>query len=137
MIRIPPEHLMSEAFLQATFFHHCQIIGLNCALEVTSPKGRHDLLLFDHGWEHLLAIVECKLNAMAGRNQISRYALIGVPIIKLYRIQDAQPIAIGIASSKFVGVLWSDVLKMPSKQHRKKNRFSSLNLVEEVNYREA
>ncbi len=74
---------MSEANIQAEFYHCCKQIGLNCTLEFNTPVGRMDAAIFCEHWVKLLAIVECKHNRsgiVKHTAQIERYKSIGVPV---------------------------------------------------------
>ncbi len=142
-LRIPPPHLMSEAVIQAAFFHHCQMLGINCTLEASTPTGRHDVVVFDDSWKLATAIVECKKSAnpacspRRGERQIERYKLTGVPVHKLWCIHEAEGLAKQIKESKFPGIEWEKIQSMPRKEWRKrKPRFSAMNLCEELNYRQ-
>jgi hypothetical protein len=84
----------AEANLQAEFYHHCRLIGLNCLLEFTTPTGRHDLAIFNSDFTRLLALVECKKKVIARiTSQIARYKAVGVPVYQLNCIHRAERLA--------------------------------------------
>lgn len=109
-----PNHLMSEANIQAEFYSICKQVGLNCALELTTPAGRVDCGIFSDDWEYLIAIVECKHNQYQKvflNNQIRRYKQIGVPIYGLARMNSLS-LAMTIKNSNYKGTLWAHVCSM-------------------------
>jgi hypothetical protein len=135
-MNIPPEKFMTEAVIQATFFYYCQLHSVNCSLEISSPVGRHDAIVFNEDWTRALAIVECKSKEGRGKSQQSRYAQTGVPVFMLFHVNDAKELVLKISRSTFTGVSWVAISQLPKKQRRRKNRFSPMNLCEEINLRE-
>jgi len=116
-----PQHLMSEANIQAEFFGACKGIGLNCALEVSTPVGRLDVGIFSEDWSRLLAVVECKKRRLDGNTaQIGRYKQIGVPVYGLRRM-DSLSLARKIQGSGLAGIPFEQVLAMQGKPRRKRD----------------
>lgn len=89
--------LDSEANLQAEFYHACRLIDLPCALEVTTPAGRHDAVILSADRRAILAIIEVnphKADFMGGRSpQITRYKSIGAPVYGLSPEKDPHRLA--------------------------------------------
>ncbi len=109
---------------------------MNCTLELTTPTGRHDIVVFDDAWERALAIVECKKGEWGvPAKQIDRYRKTGLPVHFLLCTDFALPLVKKIKASKFRGILWTDICKLPN-ERRLLKQFNKLNLCEEINYRE-
>jgi hypothetical protein len=80
--------LDSEANLQGEFYHACKLIGLQCALEVSTRAGRLDAVVLSADRGRILAIIEVKKHAFSFLNghssQIIRYKRLGVPVYGLH-----------------------------------------------------
>ena len=119
-----PSSLISEAVIQAEFYTQSKLIGLNCTLELSTPKGRLDIGIMSPCWTSLVAIVEVKRGVgMFRRSQISRYKEIGVPVFGLERIGRAAGLASQIKRdySKSAGVALYDIMSM-SRFYRPRRR---------------
>lgn len=88
---------ISEANIQAEFYHQCRLLGVPCVLEFITPVGRHDACIFSPDFTHLRAIVECKNNRCGMFNpasrQYQRYKSLGVPIYDLCSMDKALELA--------------------------------------------
>jgi len=108
-----PDHLMSEAVIQAEFYGACKGIGLNCALEVHTPAGRLDAALFNADWTELVAVVECKRTVILEITpQIARYKKLGVPVYGLHKL-NSLPLARAIQQRHPRGLPWEVVMALP------------------------
>ena len=87
----------SESNLQGEFYHACRMLGLEVALEVTTPAGRLDAVVLTPDRESFLAIVEVKPAAYmfqdGRRPQIQLYKRLGVPVYGLSPENDAHKLA--------------------------------------------
>ncbi len=94
--------LDSEANLQAEFYHACKLLGLQCALEVSTRAGRLDAVVLSACRGRILAIVEVKKHGFAFLNghssQIRRYKSLGVPVYGLHPEKCAHRLAKTIQS---------------------------------------
>lgn len=87
---------LSEANIQAEFYHHCRLLGIKCVLELSTPVGRLDIAILNQEKTHLLAIIECKKESREIRDyskQFRKYKTIGVPVIGLNKMCDAETLA--------------------------------------------
>lgn len=87
--------LYTEANHQAEFYHQCKVHGIECALEVNTPAGRHDLVVLNAARNAFVAIVECKKTGShtdPNSWQLTRYRMIGVPVYLLKSGADALPL---------------------------------------------
>jgi hypothetical protein len=123
-----PKHLITEAVIQSEFYANCNLIRLNCGLELPTTVGRLDCGLFTDDWINLIAIVECKLKLTEHTKnswQIMRYKQIGVPVYGLDRM-DSMSLAQKIKSQNYAGIPWdtarqlSNVIRRYSKQRASK-----------------
>jgi hypothetical protein len=135
-----PDHLMREAQIQAEFYCACKSVGLNCALELSTPVGRLDCALFNDAWDVLLAIVECKRTVRPWQErtrQMHRYRSIGVPVHILANLQACDALAKQIKEIQ-TGVAIGKVISMRRAVRRKKcrpDKFSLLDLDPDLIYR--
>ena len=76
-----PEHLESEANIQAEFYGVCKQVGLNCALEVSTPLGRLDVAIFYAALFVVLAFDNCQqsLFANSALQKAGRSGFMGSP----------------------------------------------------------
>lgn len=112
---------VSEATIQAEFYHHARLIGLPCELEFHTPVGRLDIAVLSPCRSRLVAIVECKIRSMRETPQIRRYKKIGVPVYGLSDFIRAEKLALQIhrLHSDQDGVALDFISKMePSKRRR-------------------
>ena len=87
---------LSEANIQAEFYFWAKTLGLPCLLELSTPKGRLDVAIFNSTKTQLLAIVECKRDGCQlneHSRQMVRYRKIGVPIYGLFLPSEAEGLA--------------------------------------------
>ncbi len=139
----PPEHLMSEAVIQAELYRQFIELGANVTLEYSTPMGRTDLALFNSDWTRLIAIVEMKHNEerrVRRTPQIERYKKLGVPVYGLADIARAAHMAVKIMQdqSSAVGISISDIQQIPKRQRRKRSKIPKIIYVDEcLKYREA
>jgi hypothetical protein len=92
---------MSEADIQAEFYHHARLAGVTVTLEYVTPVGRLDIAVLSHDRTRLLAIVECKkareyMNTQS--MQMMRYRSIGVPVLTLTHFDEAKKVLINVVS---------------------------------------
>jgi hypothetical protein len=94
---------ISEANIQAEFYHQCRLLGVPCVLEFITPAGRLDAAILNASLSRVLAIVECKRDGARVRPyQIARYERVGVPVHTLC----SKDAAAGLAESlhrEFIG----------------------------------
>lgn len=90
-----------EANIQAEFYYECRRLGVPCILEYSTITGRHDLAVFNAGCDHLLCVIECKIDPSRGFKQLLRYQRLGVPILKLCQLEDCAAVARQIKSDFF------------------------------------
>lgn len=94
--------LDSEANLQGEFYHACRLLGVQCALEVSTRAGRLDAVVLSDDRARILAIVEVKKHAFSFLNghssQIIRYKRLGVPVYGLHPEKCAHRLAKTIQS---------------------------------------
>lgn len=88
-----PYHLRSEANIQAHFFSKCWAINLPCVLELYTPFGRLDAVIFTSDWKRILAVVEVKRRDDFSKLQINRYKRLGVPVFGLCKMERAERLA--------------------------------------------
>ncbi len=135
---------MTEATVQAEFYYQARLLNLTCIMECTTPVGRLDILCLNRSG-CAVAIVECKRSGrQIGRGQYNSYKCLGLPIFLLNEFDAAKPLAekinnmAGVAAGKPL----EDIKACPRRRSEfrgkrwKKRPFSSLDLCEEVNYRE-
>ncbi len=125
-----PNHLRSEANVQAEIYSVFKAAGLNVSLEVTTPVGRLDVGVFSEDWGQIRAIVECKKSTGNWRGkewvgpQIKRYQRIGVPVFKWARM-DCQELLLAVLAVPKVGVDWAVVQAMEKKvRQKRKHKFN-------------
>ena len=143
---ICPDNLISEAIIQAEFYHACRLIGLPCLLELTTPAGRLDAVVVSSDFKRMLAIVECKHNEHGKvffSRQIKRYKALGVPVYGLAKVERASRLAEQLLRTYSiydpnVGKEIDSVLAM-KRIPRRKSEFSNpdyaMTLCEEVNFK--
>lgn len=85
--------MISEATIQAEFYHQCRLIGLPCVLELSTPRGRLDCVILSADGLRALAIVEVKRRVMRHTRQIQRYKGFGIPVFGLWQFDRAAKLA--------------------------------------------
>ena len=129
---------LPEANIQAEFYHHAKILGINAVLELSTPVGRLDIAVLDGSGSNLIAVVECKSNdqkVVTKTNQIRRYMQIGVPVYGLADIQRAEHLVCTIKekyidNKAYEGKPLSEIFSMP-RVHRRlsyRSRYPDLNI---------
>ena len=91
-----PKLPRNEANVQAEFYHQAKLIGLNCILEWTTPKGRLDIAILNSQETKVFAIIECKRSERPrwkSSRQFARYSKLGVPVLALQKTEDATALA--------------------------------------------
>lgn len=135
-----PTELVTEATIQAEFYHQAKLIGLNCVMEFSTPCGRLDIAAFNDEWSAVIAIVEVKKGRLSLTQQIVRYKKIGVPVFGLNRVDKCRALATQIKRDYASGVFVNAIAEMPRSVrgwgHKKRKAFSALSLDEDVNYRQ-
>jgi len=132
---------LNEANIQAEFYHHCRLLGICCILELSTPVGRLDIAILNADKTHLLAIVECKKESREIREysrQFRKYKSIGVPVIGLNKMSDAEPLARRVLAEFTAGGVELDAVKSMERQSRilRKHRFNpETDLDESIIYR--
>lgn len=94
---------MSEANIQAEFYHWARVANLPVTLEFATPVGRLDIAVLNRERTAIRAIVECKRRAVSFRSgesgQIQRYKAIGVPVYGLAAMEDCERLVRVIAQA--------------------------------------
>lgn len=135
------EMKISEADIQAEFYHCCRVLSLACTLEFSTQMGRHDVFILNSDCSLVLAIVECKRPAYKGNGeswQFKRYRLLGVPVYLLHNIDLCESLAIKIKSEHQTGPLLLEVLQIkPLDKPKRQSRIQRIinHLPSEVNYK--
>lgn len=132
---------LSEANIQAEFYHHCKNLGVVCVLEYVTPVGRLDAAVFSPNAKHLVAIVEFKRDALKVNmqsRQMSRYQKIGVPVYVAASISEAETLAREIRLNHYekdggIGILIDHVQCLP--RHIRPNSRRLMRLDECLNVR--
>ena len=116
---------MTEADIQAEFYHHARLIGLACVLEHCTPVGRLDIAVLNDARDRLLVIVECKRRESFSPGQIARYKSIGVPVYGLHKFDRAEGLAKQLKRTlaAAVGVALEDVAKMERVKKRRSKQW--------------
>lgn len=145
MYSLLPQCLLSEALIQAEFYHHCRLLEVPCTLEWQVAVGRLDAIIFDRTWTRCHAIVEVKKRGDQFKTrQIARYKKIGVPVYGLASFARAPILAAQMKRQFPEGFIGGravkDILAMPTNDYtfrgRLRQEFSPLNLDECMNYRD-
>ena len=126
-----PAPLVSEALLQAEFYHKARLASFHCSLEYSTPAGRLDIAIFSEDWDFLLCIVEVKLIPPNPHSrQIRRYQSLGVPVLILSAF-DQIPNLISFISDSYIhnqshiGVRHSFIRFLPKPKRRPRIKSSS------------
>jgi hypothetical protein len=87
---------ITEANIQAEFYHSCKMNGINCYLEYKIDGCRFDAVIYDNTNE-ILAIVEIKsyiTDKEPRRNtkQIKKYSLHSLPIFMISRLDQIESV---------------------------------------------
>lgn len=114
---------LKEANFQAEFYHHCRLLGLRCALEYTTPVGRHDAVVFNGALTRIVAIVECKRKMPTQMTwQRHKYETLGMAIDYVCSLADAEELAKRISQSMPDGKAISDIQSSTRFKKKRKSR---------------
>ncbi len=121
-------------------------------LQLVTPVGVLDAVIFSECYKRALAIVECKRNDYGKvffSKQIKRYKTLGIPVYGLARIERAAGLAAQLLrtysiTDPNVGRDFEDILRSQPKIKRRRfyrspemeHKWSPMHLCEEINYKD-
>ena len=108
-LNFDPDEQCTEATIQAEFYHHCRLKGIQCALEYSavlhsvdgtiSPRSRFDIVILNRDKTKVWAIIEVKKEENHSHEytwykteQGEKYKQYGLPIYLVVTMQDIKTI---------------------------------------------
>lgn len=85
---------ITEANIQAEFYHQCKLNGINCYLEFTHGKCRFDAIIYNNEGvvRFIVEFKSYKTNRpeIIDTGQIKRYSSYNIPVIMITRMQHIE-----------------------------------------------
>lgn len=83
---------ISEAHIQAEFYHQARLRMVDCLLCANTTAGVPDVLILNR-YKKIVAIIEVKRDpSLFDDDQIARYESLGLPVLKLSSIDGCAPL---------------------------------------------